>query len=270
MDYGRLPQTISGWRVATADEWYERSNLHEYINGGAELYLTYDFQRVFARRYIKEGAAEIVLEIYDMGSPADAYGVFTSERQDESCGIGADSEYGGGLLRFWQDRYFVAILAIGDESEAKPVIMELGRQTAALMPASVEKPELVQRLPQQNLQPLGVRFFHTHTILNRQYFLANDNILLLGRETDCALAPYQDGDAKAYLLLIQYPQASAADSAYSNFLQHYLPEAQQVGIAELENHTYVGIKKQQNLLAIVFEAATSEQAKNLLARVFAI
>lgn len=263
MDLRKLPKTISGWHVVAADERYDRSNLHEYIDGGAELYLTYDFCQVFARRYIK-GDAEIVLEIYDMGSATDAYGVFTSERQDESCGIGADSEYGGGLLRFWQDRYFVAILAIGDEADAKPVIMELGRQTAALLPPNMEKPHLLKRLPPENLLPLGIRFFHTHTILNRHYFLDSENILLLSRETDCVLAPYQEDGAKTFLLLIEYPTVSAADSACNSFLQNYLPEATNEGIAKLENQTWAAVEKHHRIIGIVLDAVTLESTKKLL------
>ena len=111
------------------DEFYNRSTLYEYIDGGAELYLAYDFQEVFVRRYAGPGDTEIILDIYDMGSASEAFGVFSVEREDQDLGIGQGSEYGGGLLRFWKGRFFVSILTTGDAQKAKPAIIQAGKSS---------------------------------------------------------------------------------------------------------------------------------------------
>ncbi len=63
-----------------------------------------------------------------MGSPAEAFGAFSCDRQDPGAGIGQESEYGGGLLRFWQGRYFVAITASADDQATSGAVLELGKE----------------------------------------------------------------------------------------------------------------------------------------------
>ena len=262
-----VPKEISGWQAEGQDEFYNRETVYGYIDGGAELYLTYDFQTVFARRYLKPNAPEIVLEIYDMNSSKDAYGIFSSERQDEEVGIGQDSEYGGGLLRFWKDKYFISILSIGDEEIAKPAVFELGEKVAEVIPASGDRPDIVKYLPQENLIKNKIRFFHTHTILNRQYYLSNENILNLDRKTDCVFAPYQIGPKKSYLLLIRYLNQSQANKAHKSLLANYLPEAQSTGFVKLENGRWTMVKTANQFLMIVFEAPEKQCASDLLLKV---
>ncbi|MCI0496251.1 hypothetical protein L0Z72_14685 [candidate division KSB1 bacterium] len=265
--FDSIPKEISGWKTEAADEVYDRETLYEYINGGAELYLTYDFQNVFARRFMKENAPEIVLEIYDMNSSKDAYGIFSSERQDKEAGIGQDSEYGGGLLRFWKDKYFVSILAIGDEAIARPVILELGKKVAEAIPATGQQPEILKYLPQENLIKNKLRFFHTHTILNRQYYLASENILNLNRQTDCVFAPYQIGANKTYTLIVKYESQTKAKFAYESFLKGYLPEALRTGFVQMENKKWSALKLDNELLIIIFESPNQQLAESLLSGV---
>ena len=265
--FDSIPKEISGWKAEEQDEIYDRETLYEYINGGAELYLTYDFQNVFARRFIKSDAPEVVLEIYDMSTAKDAYGIFSSERQDEEAGIGQDSEYGGGLLRFWKDKYFVSILAIGDEQTAKPVMFDLANNVAEAIPDTGERPEILNYIPQENLIKNSVRFFHAHTILNRQYYLASENILNLDRQTDCVFAPYQIGENKSYLLIVRYQHRSQAETGYISFLANYLPEALGAGFAKLENGKYTMVKTASQFLMIVFEAPEMKWGSELLSNV---
>lgn len=262
-----LPKALSGWQAEAADERYDRATLYHYIDGGAELYLTYDFQQVVVRRYVQQQAPEIVLEIYDMNCSHDAYGIFSAERQDEEVGIGQDSEYGGGLLRFWKDKYFIAIQAIGDVPMAKPTIIDLGHRVAAAIPASGERPDLLPLVPPENLVNNSIRFFHDHTILNRQYFLASENILNLNRQTDCVFAPYQVGAGKSYLLLIRYPDKPPAETAYLSFLANYLPDALGTGFAQMENGTWAMVRSAGRHLIIVFDAPTQQWAADLISSV---
>lgn len=265
--YQTIPKEIMGWKAEEKDEFYDRETLYEYINGGAELYLTYDFKQAFARRFVKPNAPEIILEIYEMNSSKDAFGVFSSERQDEEVGIGQDSEYGGGLLRFWKDKYFVSILVIGDEKVAKAAILELGERVADVIPSIGKKPEIIKCLPKENLVENKIRFFHTHSILNRQYFLASENILNLNRQTDCVIAPYQIGKQKSYLLLLQYETQSKAEAAYQSFLQNYMPEPSESGVAKMENDKWTMAKLRQELLMIVVEASDEKWVSQLLSTV---
>lgn len=262
-----IPKEVLGWQAEQPDEYYDRETLYDLIDGGAELYLTYDFRQVAVRRYSRSDGGEIELGIYEMGSAKDAYGIFSAERQDEDVGIGQDSEYGGGLLRFWKGHYFVTCLAIGDEVIARPVILALGERVANAIAQTGERPPILNLLPTERLIQNSIRFFHSHQVLNRQYFLSGENILKLDRQTDAVLASYQMNTNKTFLLLIQYPENAKANEVYANFLAVYLPEAKSSGYAQMENGHWTMAKAIDEYLMIVLEAADKNWAAQILAQV---
>lgn len=266
--YKSIPKQIKGWQAEGKDEIYDRETIYKHINGGAELYLAYGFQEVLVRRYAGPGDNEIVLDIYDMGSPADAFGVFNSEREDDDAGIGQGSEYGSGLMRFWKDRYFVSILAVGDDKTAEPIIMELGRAAAAAIKSNGPLPDMLDRLPQQGLDKRRIRYFHKKLLLNKHYYVADENILDLSSKTDCLLAEYPGSNEEpTYLLLIRYPDTKRAQKAYAKFLKAYMPEAADSGYVKTENQKWTMAEQNRDLLKIVFDAPTKEQAAKLQAEV---
>lgn len=262
--YESISKEVMGWEAKRKDKVYNRKTLFEYIDGGAELYLTYQFKQVFVRRFEKPDFPDLILEIFDMTSSNDAFGIFSCEREDEDVGIGQQSEYGGGLLRFWQDRFFVSILATDDEQSIKSAIFQLGQQVATLISSTGSRPALLKLLPEKELIAHKIRFFHTHPILNRQYFLANENILKLTHKTDCVLAPYHSAQKLSYLLMIRYETSQQAEEAYKSFLANYLPEAIETGFARMENNTWTMVRKRQQFVLIVLEAPDEEWASKLL------
>lgn len=102
-----------GWKWDGKIRNFNSRTLFDYMNGAAELYLAYGVQSLDVYQLEKPGQPLLTMEIYMMGSSADAYGVFFFEKQDEDAGIGQGSEFGGGMLRFWKGPYFVSIYGEG-------------------------------------------------------------------------------------------------------------------------------------------------------------
>jgi hypothetical protein len=263
-----IPRQIKEWKAKSNDEFYDQETLFKHINGGAELYLAYDFQRAGVRRYSGPGDNEIVMDIYDMGSSKEAFGVFTSEREEEEIGIGQGSEYGAGLLRFWKDRFFISILAVGDDATAENAILELGRAVARSIKTRGDFPGLLDYMPQNGLNKSKIRYFHTYWLLNKHYYLADKNILSLSRNTDCLLSEYSEkGHNSIYLLLIRYRNTQESQQAYQNFLKLYLPEADDSGCLKTENQKWTKIVQKQEMIAICFDAPTKSRAIKLLSSI---
>ena len=263
-----LPKTILGWDAVQKDAVYDRQTLYDYLDGGAEVYLAFDFKQVFVRKYSGPAQNEIALDIYDMGSSAEAFGVFSCDRQDEEAGLGQESEYGPGLLRFWQGPYFVSITVGGDEKEAEKAILALGRAVASCLGPPGMKPGLLQCLPPAGLRPNRTSYFHGDISLNNRFFIASENILGLNRDTNCLLAEYGQGQADpVHLLVVQYPGEGQALAALQSFLQSYLPEGRETGVAQTENKKWTMAKTQENYAAVVFDAPSREQAEQLLSSV---
>lgn len=264
-DLGRsIPVKIMDWQAAGQDRVFDTKTLYDYLDGGAEVYLAFDLKRVFVRKYRGPAGDELALDIYEFGSPEEAFGVFSSERQDPAAGIGQDSEYGLGLLRFWQGRCLVSITASGDEKRAEGPILALGRAVAPLLGPAGGFPALLERLPQAGLQKNRTCYFHGAVNLNNRFFVSSENILNLDKRTDCVLAEYASGGPDtSRLLLIRYADVSLAGAAYSSFLRAYLPEARGTGSAKTGRGTWTMARLKANCVAVVFDAPSQEFAANL-------
>jgi hypothetical protein len=218
-----------------------------------------------------EAPAALTVEVYDMGSPDDAYGMFSFEREEEQVGngrravpLGQGYEYAAGWLRFWKGPYFVSVLAQPETAEARQSVMELGAAIARAIPSEGPKPELLAYLPPEGLIADSVRYFHTHYGLNYHYFVADQNVLNLDRQTTAVLARYKVEGGKPYLLLVRYPTPEKAAAARKSFVEVYLPEGHGTGAARLENGKWTAVKAQGKFLAAVFDAPGEQQAVGLL------
>lgn len=262
-----IPNEINGWKAETPDGIYDRKTLFDYIDGGAEVYLAYGFQKMLARRFVKENEPSITLDIFDMGSPEDAFGVYSFEQDGKSVGIGNDSEYAAGLLRFWKGKYFVSILADKESPDARKAVMALGRIVASNIQPAGSKPEVVSLLPPLNLIKTSIRYFHKKSGLDYHYFLADKNILNLDEHTNVVLAEYAEKKGKSKLLVVRYPDEDGSVAAYRSFVKAYMPEAQNTGILKTEDGKWVAVKRCGQYLLAVFEAPTRERASELMAAV---
>ena len=138
-----LPETIGEWRKSSDFEVYDPESLYHYINGGAELYISYQFISLISQSYWNEEEDEIKIDIFDMGSSQSAYGVFTHSREsiDTFVDANVESEYAVGLLTFWKGRYYVSILAYPETESRKLVVQQLARQIANQIQEKSNKPK---------------------------------------------------------------------------------------------------------------------------------
>ena len=104
----------NGWALRDAPETFTRETLFEHIDGQADLFLQYGFEKsVFAiYRNVNSSDDKIDVDIYDMGNSLQAFGVFSRFRQEESpAGIGLDSYLEDRYALFYKGKYFVVLQA---------------------------------------------------------------------------------------------------------------------------------------------------------------
>lgn len=254
-----LPDEVGGWKKEGKDQVFDSKTIFDYIDGAGEVYRAYNLQRCLARRYSNQGAF-LTLDIFDMGSPADAYGVFTYDRQGDPVQLGQDGLSGAGWIRFWKGRFFVSVIDEAQTPDSAQVVGELTRLISDRMQEEGERPDLVRRLPSAGLRPDSIRFFHDPTILNTHYYLSDENILHLGPGTDAVLAAYRREKGSAVLLVVAYPSEEDARKAHQGVLDGYLPEAKKKGAAKLENGSWSTAAVKGRFLVFVLEAGSPDQA----------
>jgi hypothetical protein len=258
-----LPDEENNWTLAEAPKSYDRDTIFDYIDGAGEVYRSYDFRSVLVARYDNPDLPGLTVEIFDMGRPKDAYGVFSYSRDDEKAGLGEAYEQRGSLLSFWKGRYYVTVLAGQAGDLMQTATLAMGRRIAGNIPPTDDgRPDLVERLPAEGLIAGSVRFFHIHPSLNYHYYLAQDNILNLSRRTDAVLARYAPG--KTHLLCIRYESPDSAAAARTSFVSAYLPESQGGSPVETQAGLYAGIRRHENYLIVILDANGEASAARLL------
>ena len=260
-----LPSEAGGWKWDGREMKYDSRTVFKYMDGAAELYLAYGVHNVTVRRFEESSQPPLIVELYEMASSGDAYGVFSFEHQDEAVEIGQGSEFGGGLLRFWKGKYFVSIYAEGEGAEVESGILKMGRGVANSIAATGPEPKLVGFIPGKDLGLVdkSVRYLKSHVLLNQRFFIAHQNILNLSRETEAVLAQYLQDKQKTQLLLIRYANLKEAVDAYQTFIKVYLPEAGGKDRLRTEDRKWTLAQQRNEFVLIVFGAPAEADAEAL-------
>jgi len=257
-----IPDEIGPWKAAGDLESYNRETIFDYIDGAGEVYLMYGFNDVAVKRLLGPDSAEITIEIFDMGSSNDAFGVFSHSREGNDIGIGGGSESRDGFLCFWKDRYYVCVYSGRQSEQINDAVFSIGREIENNIAGGVSKPEIVDLLPVDSLIESSLVYFHKQTSLNYHYFLSEENILNLSDITEAILANYRPG--RTTLLCIKYPDTGLAEESYKNFISTYLPEAEGSGIAEIETGKWVKALSDGRYFIAAFDAPDEKTAVSLV------
>jgi len=197
------------WTPAGEVQVFDRENLYDLVNGQAEAFFAYGFEQVAVRHYESAKGTTLHVEVWQLATPADAYGLFTTSIASMPVPLGNDGDADPGRrIAFWQDRYHVDVHAHQQLPDADLQI--LAQAVSARLPSGGERPALVDRLPAEGLVARSAIFFHEEISIQSDLWLGGENLLGLGRETDGVLARYEVGGEVAQLLLVQYPNADAA------------------------------------------------------------
>ena len=260
-----LPSEIDGWKKAGPPESYDRTTLFKYIDGGAELYISYGFETLTAFRYVRGKDEEIKVDLFDMGNSYNAYGIFSHSRESLGSQIGQGSEYSSGLLNFWKDCYYVSLLGYPETAEKQKTVLKLGSEISRIIPRQGPVPAILSFLPSDGLIEESVRYFHHYVWLNTYHFISNDNILLIDPQTEAALARYSSPRGKYIFILIKYPTTLKAQAAEASFVKNYLSGSSS-GIKRLENGRFAGIRSNNLFLVVVLDIADKQAAEEVLTR----
>ncbi len=258
----RWPVEAGGWKAAGEAVQYQGRAIFDYIDGAGEVYLAYNFKQLTVHRYERGGHAAVIAELYEMGSPADAFGLFSFDRQDPEAGIGQGSEFGGGLLRFWKGRHFVSVYGEGEGHEQEQAVLEIGRGLASSIVETGEPPRLIRSLPEGKQIEGTVKFVRSHVLLNQRCFISHENILQLEAGTEAVFARYDFGKDKTFVLLVNYPSQERARAALTTFRKAYMLDAE--GMVQDEDGAWTGAEKEGPAIIIALHAPKAEVVRQLI------
>lgn len=138
---------VKGWQPVGEVASYGADSLWELVDGAADQFLAYGFQQLQARE-LESGGVRVTVNVYEMGSALDAFGVFHAEAAGSSelpiaAGAVVSPPYQCLLVK---DRYYVKVEASQGEISAGMGEALVGAIVAAL-PGADGPPEAVRLLP---------------------------------------------------------------------------------------------------------------------------
>jgi hypothetical protein len=145
---------IEGWTPASEVRTYGPENLWEYINGAAELFLSYDFQGLRSCD-LSQGDLVVTVDIYDMGLRLNGFGVYKTEkpRDGKTLSIGAEGIVSPPFqCLLLKDAYYVKVNTYEgeiDEANGKALLEAIAKS----LPGVDDYPEELNKLPQEGKIP---------------------------------------------------------------------------------------------------------------------
>jgi hypothetical protein len=171
------------WHLAEPVKRYTPDDLFTYINGEAELYFPYGFTKLASAFYEKSGSEPsigLAVDIYEMGSLLDAFGIYAQYRKPENqfLPLGVEGFVNPSQLMFYQDRYFIHLSASGTSEIDRSVFEAYARTVSKNLPTSSAPPQELRLMKVASLIPrteryypeglLGYRFFRRGLIAQAQ------------------------------------------------------------------------------------------------------
>ena len=280
-----LPKQVGPWERADSPKRITAATIFDYMNGGGELYLAYRFNHLDVLEYKAADASlgTILVEIYQMGSSDDAFGLLSTDWGGEPVALDPaghpqtpfpEALYGAGLLRLRAGDLYARVLASLESPGSREQVLALGRAIANGRQGGAP-PELLSQVPVPagwSLRSDRLVFFRSHLVLNSAYFLASGDILGLGSDvegvtTECR-AGRADGRA-ARLIVVKYPSADRAAAALRTFRDAYLPETAKAagdegeGTAPIEEG-WAAYRRNGAMLTLALDVATRDAARTLV------
>lgn len=175
-----LPQSgeLKEWGPVGSLQKFVGDDLYELINGGAVIYYEYGFRQVITQEYINKDGKSINLEIYEMSSPASAYGIYSFKigGDGEEIAVGTDAMLENYYLNFWKENFLVTLTAYDSDQETLNGLLTI----AGIMDAKIEKegqrPPLVDVLLKENLESSSVKYLKGNLALSNNYEFDSKNI----------------------------------------------------------------------------------------------
>jgi len=157
-----------GWALIDGPHLYTKKNLFEHIDGQAELFFKYGFQKSAFAIYQnkKNDEDQIELDIYDMGNVLQAFGIFSRFRSDDQpAGIGLDSYLDDRSVLFYKGKYFVMLYATESNS---PTLKQWATEIASRIIDSSLAPKEISYFPKRGLKSGSIQYF-SEGLLGHQF-----------------------------------------------------------------------------------------------------
>ena len=226
---------LLGWVQSRASSTYEGKTLYRDRATSPDLYYAYGFERQAEVEYQAPQFGSkplILLEIFDMGTPENAFGIynFHTYPQMKFEWIGAKALLSGGYLRFSKGKYFVQIEGYEFATGIREGMIALAKAIAAQIKDPPPEPQVLALLPTNKKVHGSTKLFRSNWALRQIYSTLPANVPQLTETALGISALYKDKidsinwmDAQI-VFIIRFPDTATAEAAYTHYRDAVMKE----------------------------------------------
>ncbi len=258
-----LPQQVGEWRAEAAPLTFQGTELYTFMDGGAELYLEYGFERLESQRY-QRGPDEIDVELYRMGDGALGLLTFLRPAASEEVALGDAAFLAGYYLLFAKGPFLGAVTAQSAFSGSREAVQEVAAALAIRLEGGARPPAILGLLPESGRTPSSAKQLRGPVGLRS---VSPEFAELLSGFSQGAVAGYGTGCIGG---LLQWDDPSLAEQAFKRALDRSprgrAPGARRVSapLLSVEGAPFLGAARVGSL--VVFASAASRgQVSELIA-----
>ena len=140
---------MAGWKQSGEIQVFSSKDLYEYIDGAADLYLSYDLEELKVGEYQNEKKATVTIEVYHHQTPEDAFGIYSQERLPSAAflDVGAQGYGEKDFLNLVTGPYYVKISSYKLEAEGQEILLSFARKVAATLGQRGQLPSILKSFP---------------------------------------------------------------------------------------------------------------------------
>ena len=217
----QLLESVGAWKLSDGPRYFGPDNLYDLINGGSEVYIAYGLKEMAVAEFRAADTpnAAVTVEVYDLGSPLNAFGRFSkfldgktdpaSAAEGVPGAVAGRGMLGSGSASFWKGGFLVNLTLLDESPDATlestkalgtKVLPAFMAALDAHISGSVELPADLAAFPEANQQKMS--------------YLYEPALWRIDALSAGFAAGYVDG-GKAWQLFVTTPfaDAAAADKA---------------------------------------------------------
>jgi hypothetical protein len=151
---------VTGWKQSGEIQTFQPENLFDYIDGAADLYLSYDFQELKVAEYRNEKKASVIVEVYRHRTPTHAFGIYSQERLANAnfIDVGTQGYIETNVLNFLVGPYYVKINSYNTGAEDQGILLTFAKKVSENLGEKGSLPSILSSFPEEGKKKTSEKF----------------------------------------------------------------------------------------------------------------
>lgn len=234
----------AGWEPEGPTRVFVGNDLYGHINGGAELFHEFGFVDLRVTDYRNAEDVELAVEVYRMGSPRDALGIYLAKcgREKPLDGLGLRHSANAYQLTALKGDRFLQVNNFGGDAALQPIMSAFALaalDTVASAPSDSLFAMLHEAWPHPRaLVPGSLRLLHGPLSLEALYSFPGEDPLRLGEEIYGVAGRFfaETGLKQQTVIVVDYPEVATAMSVFRGLVTD--PERVRHGSGEIRHSDF--------------------------------